>query len=104
MPGNELNDLDNIKHLTPIGPGLRQNNKPNSLTVSRAGLLRHKPPNMYCVQAPHRRYILNKGDMVVENIVHYYIKTLEEKFLSEIAIGMNGRFGTIRRTRKTPSH
>ncbi|GJQ80930.1 putative RNA binding protein [Trypoxylus dichotomus] len=69
MPGEVLNDLDNIKGLTLIGPGLRQNNEPNSLTVTRAGLLCHKPPNMYWIETPHKRYIPKKGDMVVGIIV-----------------------------------
>lgn len=69
MPGDILHDLENIKGITLMGPGLRQNTEPNSLIVSRAGLLCHKPANVYWIETAHKRYIPKKGDLVVGVVV-----------------------------------
>lgn len=69
MPGDVLENLQNIKNITVTGPGLRQSSEPNSLIVTRAGLLCHKPANIYWIETPHKRYIPKKGDLIVGIVV-----------------------------------
>lgn len=66
-PGEILTDLQTAKgEKTFIGPGLKVNEEePNSLIVTRAGILAFKSPNVYWIDAPVKRYVPKKNDLVV---------------------------------------
>lgn len=67
FPGEILKDLQSSKgEKTFIGPGLKVNDEePNSVAVTKAGVLAFKSPNIYWVDTPHKRYIPRKNDLVV---------------------------------------
>lgn len=65
-PGEFLSNLDSIKGLTILGPGLKRSDAdPNSVLITRAGVLCFKAPNTYWVEHTQRRYIPKTGDLVV---------------------------------------
>lgn len=67
FPGDTVSGLQSSKgEKTFIGPGLKVNDEePNSLIVTKAGVLAFKSPNVYWVEAPQKRYVPKKNDLVV---------------------------------------
>lgn len=66
FPGDIQKDIKSVDGVTITGPGLyRSEEIPNSLNVTRAGVLRFKPPNTYWVESKPKRYTPKKMDHVV---------------------------------------
>ncbi|XP_017773398.1 PREDICTED: exosome complex component RRP40 [Nicrophorus vespilloides] len=66
LPGECLPEPRSNKGVVILGPGLRRSEDDSKgLTVSRAGVLCHKAPNMYWVEGHAKRYVPCKGDLVV---------------------------------------
>lgn len=67
FPGEVLTGLQSAKgEKTFIGPGLKVNDEePNSVIVTKAGVLAFKSPNTYWIEAIQKRYIPRKNDLVV---------------------------------------
>ncbi|CAM9773993.1 unnamed protein product, partial [Phaeothamnion confervicola] len=64
LPGDDLTN-----HIAPSGPKLRLGaglvHRGGSVRATRAGLLRHKPPQTYWIDANQKRYIARVEDQVV---------------------------------------
>ncbi|XP_060522907.1 exosome complex component RRP40 isoform X2 [Cylas formicarius] len=70
FPGEVIKDVKSKDKQTIIGPGLRRNeDDPNTLVVSLAGILHHKPPNTFWIEGNRNRYIPKRGDLVVGVVV-----------------------------------
>lgn len=65
LPGDVVKDLVAMKNVVLQGPGLHTHDEPNSLLVTRAGVLRFKAPNIYWIDGLQKRYYPKKGDLVV---------------------------------------
>ncbi|XP_061628790.1 exosome complex component RRP40-like [Phyllopteryx taeniolatus] len=75
LPGDEFcldraSDADTIPLAGPLkldkvvcGPGLRRSG--DRLLVYKSGVLRHKEPNMFWMDAQHKRYVPAKGETVI---------------------------------------
>lgn len=66
FPGDTLTALKTVKGEVVIGPGVRRNDeKPNTLYVTKPGTLSFKSPNVYWVEGKAKRYVPKKGDAIV---------------------------------------
>ncbi|XP_013416480.1 exosome complex component RRP40 [Lingula anatina] len=65
LPGDQVRLMINTEDSTRFvtGPGLRRDS--DQVTVSKAGILKHKEPNIYWVDSRQKRYIPTKGENVI---------------------------------------
>lgn len=69
MPGETITNINSVKNITIIGPGLRRGEQVNTLNVTQAGKFCYKSPNVYWIEGRCNRYIPKKGDLVVGIVV-----------------------------------
>lgn len=65
FPGDIITEINSVKNICMLGPGLRINEKPNTITVTKAGILCHNPSNIYWVENLQKRYIPKRNDVVI---------------------------------------
>lgn len=66
FPGDVLTGLKSNKLVSILGPGLQRNDEvPNSVIVTKVGILGFKSPNIYWVESNEKRYCPRRGDLVV---------------------------------------
>ncbi|XP_013416655.1 exosome complex component RRP40-like [Lingula anatina] len=65
LPGDQVRLMINTEDSTRFvtGPGLRRDS--DQVTVSKAGILKYKEPNIYWVDSRQKRYIPTKGKNVI---------------------------------------
>lgn len=68
-PGNLITEIKTSRNVAILGPGLRRDDKPNTIAVTRVGRLAFKSPNFYWVESKQKRYVPKVSDLVVGIIV-----------------------------------
>eukprot|EP01029_Cantina_marsupialis_P029649 TRINITY_DN781957_c0_g1_i1.p1 TRINITY_DN781957_c0_g1~~TRINITY_DN781957_c0_g1_i1.p1 ORF type:complete len:248 (-),score=61.42 TRINITY_DN781957_c0_g1_i1:107-850(-) len=69
LPGKDVTEIIvGVTSKPKIGEGLKKAG-PDSIVVTKAGLLKHKSPNKFFVEATQKRYIPKKGDDIIGVVI-----------------------------------
>ncbi|XP_023211013.1 exosome complex component RRP40-like [Centruroides sculpturatus] len=69
IPGDVLFDVSENDELrnTILGPGLRRES--DKVIVTKCGIVRHRKPNVYWIDAHHKKYIPARGEAVIGIVI-----------------------------------